>query len=110
MRGAVVSGAVAGLVVLAGLAATQVDWSAAGSVATSVTLSDLGSLWRLVLYLAALVIFLVGSFLALDGAALAFIWEDGWRDRLLEAAKAFGGGAAVCAAAMLMVLLLRVSA
>ena len=110
MRGAVVSGVVAGLVVLAGLAATQVDWTAAGSVAASVTLSDLGSLWRFVLYLAALVMFLGGSFFALYDAGLAFIWENGWRDKLLEAAKALGGGAAMCAGAMLMVFLLGVSA
>ena len=110
MRGAVVSGAVAGLVVLAGLAATQVDWAAAGSIATSVTLADLGSLWRLVLYLTALVMLLFGSFLALHETAVAFIWEDGWRDKLLEAAKAFGGGAVVCAGAVLIALLLRVSA
>ena len=110
MRSAVVSGAVVGLVVVAGLAATQVDWAAVGSVATSVTLSDLRSLWRLVLYLAAMVMFLVGSYFALYEAGLAFIWEDGWRDKLLEATKAIGGGAAVCAGAVLMVLLLGVSA
>ena len=110
MRSAVVSRAVAGLVVLAGLAATQVDWAAVGSVATSVTLSDLVSLWRLVLYLAALVIFLFGSSLALNETTVAFILEDGWRDKLLEAAKAFGRGAAVCAGAVLMFLLSGVSA
>ena len=62
------------------------------------------------LYPAALLMFLVSSFFALYEVGLAFIWEDGWRDKLLEATKALGAGPAVCAGAMLMVLLLGVSA
>ena len=95
-KSAVVTVAVTGLVVLAGLVALRVNWGThVPSTPTGADNPDL--VWAFSKMLFTWMIVGVAAY-AVYHAGIAAVMADGWRDKLREASKPFGIGAAYCGA------------